>query len=96
MSEEEENLPAGKAGKNIVNEPQTEYVSKPKLGDVYKTITISSFEDMEDERRKYSASLSPIQRMAYLYELNQLAFGHIFKQGDQSFWTKEIIIEDKP
>lgn len=41
----------------------------------YNTIRKSSFEELENQNRLYSLSLSPIQRLAYLMELNINAFG---------------------
>ena len=41
----------------------------------YRTIRKSSFEALEEENRLYSFMLSPLQRLAYLMELNINAFG---------------------
>ncbi|HET6992991.1 MAG TPA: hypothetical protein VFJ43_16785 [Bacteroidia bacterium] len=79
----------------MVNEPSMNYVSVPgkNLAETFKTITVSSFKDQEEDMRKYSASLSPLQRMAYLYQLNQVAFAHILSNPKKSQWKKEIIID---
>jgi hypothetical protein len=54
-----------KKRKDKVNEPLLPYTSIRK----------SSFEDLENENRLYSLNLSPIERLAYLMELNLNAFG---------------------
>lgn len=41
----------------------------------YNKIRKSSFEELEEENLLYSLSLSPLQRFAYLMELNINAFG---------------------
>ena len=74
-------------------EPETNYGDSPKLGDIFKTITVASLEEMEDERRAYSAGLSPLQRIAYLQELNQFAFGIQLIQPLEKLWDKTIHIE---
>ena len=50
----------------------------------YKTIRVSTFEDLEEENRNYSLSLTPVQRLRYLKELNINAFGR------KSLFIKEI------
>lgn len=71
------------------------YVSIPgkNLSETFKTITISTFEEQENDMRKYSLSLTPLQRMAYLYQLNQVAFAHILSNPKSFPEKKEIIIE---
>jgi hypothetical protein len=39
------------------------------------SLRISSFESLEEENRKYSLSLKPIERWKYLHQLNLNAFG---------------------
>lgn len=82
------------SGESQANEPSMEYVSNPgkNLSEIFKTITISTFEEQENDMRKYSLSLTPLQRMAYLYQLNQVAFAHVLaKQAVPGI--KEIIID---
>lgn len=79
--------------KKQVNEPEVNYSAPKKLGEVFKTITVSSFEEMEDDRRKYSAFLSPVERMAYLFELNKLAFGILSQEERQKRFEKKIFIK---
>lgn len=74
-------------------EPETNYGDSPKLGDIFKTITVASLEEMEDERRAYSVGLTPLQRMTYLQELNQLAFWSQLIQPLEKLWDKTIHIE---
>ena len=84
-----------KAIESQVNEPSMEYAASPgkNLAEIFKSITVSTFEKQEDEMRKYSLSLTPLQRMAYLYQLNQVAFAHILSNPDATKEEKEIIID---
>ena len=77
-----------------LNEPQLNY-EVPKLGDIFKTISIATTEAQEEEMRNYSASLSPLQRMAYLYELICRAYGHVLNKPEENLFDKTIYI-DKP
>ena len=54
---------------NKVSEPQEEYTSSQKPGDVYKTITISSVEEMRTDNYRHWLSLTPEQRLAEHYVL---------------------------
>lgn len=78
-----------------VNEPSMEYVAAPgkNLAEIFKTIAVSTFEGQEEDMRKYSLSLTPLQRMAYLYQLNQVAFAHVLSNSSASKEDKEIIID---
>ncbi len=58
-----------KKDENKVNEPAGEYSSPQKLGDIYKTITISSLEEMEKDNYRHWLSLTPEQRLAEHYYL---------------------------
>lgn len=82
--------------RNEQNDKVSESVSTYGLGNTYKTITISTLEDMENNNRIYSAKLTPLERMAYLFELNMNAFGHLLKSTPMSeLWDKTIHIKDK-
>lgn len=52
-----------------------------KLADLFKTITISTLKEQEEQMRAYSASLSSVERMAYLHSLNGIAFGRTQKKN---------------
>ncbi|CAN5562284.1 hypothetical protein BH23BAC1_BH23BAC1_40790 [soil metagenome] len=57
----------------------------------YKTIRGSTFGDLEEENRNYSLSLSPVQRLRYLKELNVNAFGRkslLMKEIDRRIYKK--------
>ena len=53
-----------------VTEPLENYFQSPGFLKSYKRITFSSQEEQEDANRIFSASLTPIQRLEYLYFLN--------------------------
>ena len=77
------------------NEPGLKYVSTQgkNLFQIFKSISVSTLEDQENEMRKYSLSLSPVQRMAYLYQLNQIAFAEILNDPKANLWDKKIIVD---
>jgi hypothetical protein len=77
------------------NEPSMEYVANPgkNLAEIFKSITVSTFEEQEDDMRKYSLSLTPVQRMAYLYQLNQVAFADVLSNPNANKEDKKIIID---
>jgi hypothetical protein len=79
------------------NEPSMEYVANPgkNLAEIFKSITVSTFEEQEEDMRKYSLSLTPLQRMAYLYQLNQVAFADVLLHPVKEQGDKEIIIDSK-
>ena len=77
---------------NKVNEPQVDY-GTVKLGTIFKTITVSTLEEQEEERRKYSASLNPLERIAYLHELTINAYSNISQDALKQLWDKKIYID---
>jgi hypothetical protein len=79
--------------KNEVNEPAGEYRIGTRLSETFENITISTLQQQEDEMRTYSASLSYVQRMAYLYQLNQIAFAHLLENPSEDLWDKNIYID---
>jgi hypothetical protein len=54
-----------------VHEPLETYFKSPEFLKSFKRITFSTLEEQEDSNRIFSASLTPLQRMEYLYILNQ-------------------------
>jgi hypothetical protein len=56
-----------------VNEPSAAYGTSAAFP--YHTIRAASFEELENQNRLYSFSLTPLQRLVYLHELNINAFG---------------------
>ena len=66
MADEKKN---NKPKNSEVNEPAAEYVAQTKLGDVFKTITISSLEEMDNDNYRHWNSLTPEERFAEHYEM---------------------------
>ena len=62
-----------------VTEPLENYFRSPGFLKSYKRITFSSQEEQEDANRIFSASLTPIQRLEYLYLLNSTFFAEHLK-----------------
>jgi hypothetical protein len=54
-----------------VTEPLEAYFQSPGFLKSFKHITFSSQEEQEDANRIFSASLTPLQRLEYLYILNR-------------------------
>ncbi len=54
-----------------VTEPLEVYFKSPGFLKSYKHITFSTQQEQEDANRIFSASLTPLQRLEYLYILNQ-------------------------
>lgn len=57
----------------------------------YNKIRKSSFEQLEEENLLYSLSLTPLQRLAYLMELNINAFGRSslnIKESDKTIYKR--------
>ena len=95
MTKKKKHLEPEKTEDSQVNEPSMAYVSTPgkNLAETFKTITVSTFEEQENDMRKYSLSLTPLQRMAYLYQLNQVAYAHVLSKQESFPGKKEIIID---
>lgn len=86
MAEEDKNSEA--------NEPGQHYSkTNAPLSQIFKNIVISSLEEQEEEMRRYSASLTPIERMAYLQLLIKIAYGHILNNPSLNLWEKKIYID---
>jgi len=74
-----------------LKEPEMDY-SAVRLGDIFKTVTIANTDEMENARREYSLKLNYLERLAYLYELNQLAFGKLTTAEVKKRFNKTIFI----
>lgn len=56
-----------------VNESKAQYPAEQHLSNIYKTVTISSMEEMEKDNYRHWLSLSPEQRLAeHLQLLSQI------------------------
>lgn len=76
-----------------VTEPLEAYFQSPGFLKSYKRITFSTQEEQEDANRIFSASLTPLQRLEYLYILNRTFLSDYIKDLPARF-TKIYI--DKP
>jgi hypothetical protein len=74
------------------NEPMPVY-SAGMLGNIFGSVEISSVAIQEEEMRNYSASLSHIQRMEYLYDLICRAYAHVLDNPSENLWDKTIYID---
>jgi hypothetical protein len=62
-----------------VTEPLEVYFQSSGFLKSYKRITFSSQEEQENANRIFSASLTPLQRLEYLYILNQTFLSEYLK-----------------
>ncbi len=58
-----------------INEPLEQYLNSPGYKKTFKRLTVSTLEEQENNTRLFSASLTPSQRLEFLYILNKTAFG---------------------
>jgi hypothetical protein len=68
--EDKEKIPDEKRISPNIHEPLEVYLKSSGFLNSFKRITFSTPEEQEDSNRKFSASLTPLQRMEYLYYLN--------------------------
>lgn len=78
---------------NAVNEEAASYQGKKKLSEIFPGIHMSSLEEQDELRRKYSASLSPLERMAYMHQLILIAYAEELKKPKDELWNKTIIFD---
>lgn len=62
-----------------VTEPLEAYFQSSGFLKSYKRITFSTQEEQEDANRIFSASLTPLQRLEYLYILNRTFLSEYMK-----------------
>ena len=77
-----------------VKEPAQKYEKEKKLSEVFKGITVSTLQEQEDDTRRYSASLTPVERMAYLHKLIKMAYAHVLADKSKVLWDKKIYIDE--
>ncbi len=71
-----------------INEPLEEYFQSPKFLAAFKKITISTPEEQEEANRIFSASLTPLQRIEYLYYLNKKFLAEYIEKVPSRFTRK--------
>jgi hypothetical protein len=76
-----------------VQEPDVRYGFDQHQG-ISGKITFSSHEQEDEERRRYCASLTPIERMRNLYELICLSYGLNTEELLNPKLDNRIIIDD--
>jgi hypothetical protein len=62
-----------------VTEPLESYFQSPGFLKSFKHITFSTQQEQEDANRIFSASLTPLQRLEYLYILNHTFLSEYLK-----------------
>ena len=82
-----------RAGTIKAGEPKAAYRAQGNLSTLFPALTVSTTGEQEEEMRKYSASLSPEQRMAYLQELIRIAYGDGLDDPDRKLWDNRIHID---
>ncbi len=86
-----------KSKEKEVKEPSTSYgATEKKLSELFPGIYISTLQEQEDQMREYSASLTPVERMAYLQYLIRLTWGDELDDPDNKLWNKNIVIDKRP
>ncbi len=86
-----------KSKENEANEPFAPYTGTgKKLSELFPGIHISTLQEQEDQMREYSASLTPVERMAYLQYLIRLTWGDELDDPDNKLWNKNIVIDKRP
>ena len=86
-----------KSKKNEANEPSTSYSGTgKKLSELFPGIYISTLQEQEDQMRAYSASLTPVERMAYLQYLIRITGGDELDNPENNLWNKNIVIDKRP
>jgi len=68
-----------------VTEPLEAYFQSPGFLKSFKRITFSTQQEQEDANRIFSASLTPLQRLEYLYILNSTFLSEYVKDMPARF-----------
>ena len=74
-----------------VNESMADYLKSERYLKTFKEITISSLEEQEESRRRFSALITPLQRMELLNIMIRSVFADELAQPENVLWNKEII-----
>ena len=76
-----------------INEPLSEYFKSEKHLKSFKTLTISSFEEMEMDNLHFNAILKPVQRLELLRILNDRFFSGISDDNSEKK-QKKLVFEN--
>lgn len=74
-----------------VNESMADYLKSERYLKTFREITISTLEEQEESQRRFSALITPLQRMELLNIMIRSVFAHELDQAEDVLWNKEII-----
>lgn len=77
-----------------VNEDAAPYGAGRRLSDFFPGVHVSSMEEQSELNRKYSASLSPVERMAYMHQLILIAYAEELQKPVEELWDKKIYLDE--
>ena len=69
----------------LANEPMVDYLSSERYKDSFKTITISSFEEQEEDNYIFWAHLTPAQRIELHYLMISTFFWNVLASPDKDY-----------
>jgi hypothetical protein len=68
--------------KNKIREPETDY----------KTLNVSTLDELKEMHREHTRNLSPKERLHYLYRLNENLYGFDMTRQEETLRRGEIVI----
>ncbi|GEM_PF-1294128 len=68
--------------KNKIREPETDY----------KTLNVSTLDELKEMHREHTRNLSPKERLHYLYRLNENLYGFDLSRQKEKLQRGEIVI----
>lgn len=74
-----------------VNESIADYLKSERYLKTFKEITISTLEEQEESRRRFSALITPQQRMELLNIMIRSVFAEELAQSEDVLWNKKVI-----
>ncbi|HLG02491.1 MAG TPA: hypothetical protein VI731_02780 [Bacteroidia bacterium] len=77
-----------------MNEDPVPFKREPRLAEIFPGIHLSSFEEQAELTRNYSASLSPVERMAHLHKLILIAYAQELQRPIEELWNNNIVMDE--